>query len=75
MYLRDRIKTAILVVISVIVALVGGLAVGYGMWEIGIRGFMTALAWLLVILLLVGISNTLSAILRELREQRNGGPT
>ena len=75
MYLRDRLKTALLAVAFVVLALVVGLGVGLGMWEIGLRGFLTALAWLLVILLLVGISSTLGDILRELREQRKDDPT
>ena len=75
MYLRDRLKTALLAVAFVVLALVVGLGVGLGMWEVGLRGFLTALAWLLVILLLVGISSTLGDILRELREQRKDDPT
>jgi len=75
MYLRDRLKTALLAVAFVVLALVVGLGVGLGMWEIGLRSFLTAFAWLLVILLLVGISSTLGDILRELREQRKDDPT
>lgn len=68
MFLRDRIKTAITVVFFVVVALVAGLGVGYGMWEIGIRGFLTAGAWMLVILLVMGCQTNQRAIVAAIKE-------
>lgn len=52
MYMRDRIRKFLLAIVAFVVALVVSYGIIMGAWEIGIRGFLTAVAWLIVIALL-----------------------
>jgi len=72
MYLRERIKNGILMVLGTIVALAVGLAVGWWVLDVGLRGFLVGFAWTVTILLLVGINDKLNAILTYIRAYAKG---
>lgn len=72
--MRDRLRDSILMFFAVVIALAAGLGIGWWLLDVGVRGCLVACAWILTILLLVGISNTLSAILREMRRGNGAEP-